>query len=158
MKVFAHRGFSGRYPENTMLAFEKAVECNADGIELDVHLSKDGEVMIMHDEALKRTTGRPGIVSDYTRAELERIGVGKNEEGEWNEQPTIPSLEEYLEKSALLGIVIDSADDSGLVLAASIGSPDVLSDDYLPLLITVSRTGGISVKRDSRLDGGESDL
>ncbi len=98
MKVFAHRGFSGRYPENTMLAFEKAVECNADGIELDVHLSKDGEVMIMHDEALKRTTGRPGIVSDYTRAELERIGVGKNEEGEWNEQPTIPSLEEYLEK------------------------------------------------------------
>ena len=66
--------------------------------------------------------------------------------------------EEYLEKSALLGIVIDSADDSGLVLAASIGSPDVLSDDYLPLLITVSRTGGISVKRDSRLDGGESDL
>ena len=95
MKVFAHRGFSGRYPENTMAAFGKAVECGADGIELDVHLSKDGEVMIMHDEALLRTTGRSGIVSDYTRAELEGIGVGKDEEGRWNTSPTVPSLEEY---------------------------------------------------------------
>ena len=95
MEVFAHRGFSGCYPENTMLAFTKAVECNADGIELDVHLSRDGEVMIMHDEALVRTTGRSGMVSDYTRAELERIGVGKDAEGNWNVKPTIPSLEEY---------------------------------------------------------------
>ena len=78
-----------------MTAFSKAVECGADGIELDVHLSRDGEVMIMHDEALVRTTGRSGIVSDYTRAELERIGVGRREDGEWNTEPTIPSLEEY---------------------------------------------------------------
>ena len=97
MKVIAHRGFSGSFPENTMLAFSKAVECKADGIELDVHLSKDGEVMIMHDEALCRTTGRSGIVSDYTRSELERIGVGKSGDGSWNTSPTIPSLEEYLE-------------------------------------------------------------
>ena len=41
-KVFAHRGFSGRYPENTLLAFRKAIEAGCDGIELDVHLSKDG--------------------------------------------------------------------------------------------------------------------
>lgn len=95
MRIFAHRGFSGRYPENTMTAFEAAVDCGVDGIELDVHLSKDGEVMIMHDEALSRTTGRDGIVSDYTRAELEAIGVGKSDDGEWNSHPTIPSLEEY---------------------------------------------------------------
>lgn len=78
-----------------MTAFEEAVACGVDGIELDVHLSKDGEVMIMHDEALSRTTGRSGIVSDYTRAELEAIGVGKAEDGSWNSFPTIPSLEEY---------------------------------------------------------------
>ena len=78
-----------------MDAFNAAVDCDVDGIELDVHLSRDGEVMIMHDEALVRTTGRSGIVSDYTRAELEAIGVGKAEDGGWNSRPTIPSLEEY---------------------------------------------------------------
>lgn len=50
MKNFAHRGFSGKYPENTMLAFEKAIELGADGIELDVQLTKDGVPVIIHDE------------------------------------------------------------------------------------------------------------
>ena len=44
-KIFAHRGFSGKYPENTMLAFEKAVEIGVDGIEMDVHLTKDNELV-----------------------------------------------------------------------------------------------------------------
>ena len=47
---FAHRGFSGQFPENTMIAFEKAVEAGADGIELDVQFSKDGELVIMNAE------------------------------------------------------------------------------------------------------------
>lgn len=95
MKIIAHRGFSGIYPENTMLAFKKAIEIGADGIELDVHLSKDGQVMIIHDEALKRTTGLDGVVSDYTRAELEKISAGKTKNDEFGFTP-IPSLEEYL--------------------------------------------------------------
>lgn len=95
MKVIAHRGFSGVYPENTMLAFKKAIEVGADGIELDVHLSKDGQVMIIHDEALKRTTGMDGVVSDYTRAELEKISAGKTKNDEFGFTP-IPSLDEYL--------------------------------------------------------------
>ena len=95
MKIIAHRGFSGIYPENTMLAFRKAIEIGADGIELDVHLSKDGQVMIIHDEALKRTTGLDGVVSDYTRAELEKISAGKTKNDEYGFTP-IPSLEEYL--------------------------------------------------------------
>ena len=95
MKIIAHRGFSGVYPENTMLAFKKAIEIGADGIELDVHLSKDGQVMIIHDEALKRTTGLDGVVSDYTRAELEKISAGKTKNDEFGFTP-IPSLEEYL--------------------------------------------------------------
>ena len=95
MKIIAHRGFSGIYPENTMLAFKKAIEIGADGIELDVHLSKDGQVMIIHDEALKRTTGLDGVISDYTREELEKISAGKTKNDEFGFTP-IPSLEEYL--------------------------------------------------------------
>ena len=95
MKVIAHRGWSGEYPENTMLAFSKAAEIGADGIELDVHLSKDGEVMIIHDEALMRTSERSGVVSDYTRSELEGISAGKTKSDEYGFTP-IPSLEEYL--------------------------------------------------------------
>ena len=56
MKNFAHRGFCGKYPENTMLAFRKAVEAGVDGIELDVQLTKDGHVVIIHDETVNRTT------------------------------------------------------------------------------------------------------
>lgn len=63
-KNFAHRGFSGKYPENTMLAFEKAVEIGADGAELDVQLTKDGEVVIIHDETIDRTTDGKGYVVD----------------------------------------------------------------------------------------------
>ena len=63
-KNFAHRGFSGKYPENTMLAFQKAVEIGADGAELDVQLTKDGEVVIIHDETIDRTTGGKGYVVD----------------------------------------------------------------------------------------------
>ena len=61
-KNFAHRGFSGKYPENTMLAFQKAIEVVADGIELDVQLTKDGEVVIIHDETIDRTTDGKGYV------------------------------------------------------------------------------------------------
>lgn len=96
MKVIAHRGWSGKYPENTMLAFKKAIEVGSDGIELDVHLSKDGEVMIIHDEALMRTAGVSGSVSDWTRSELEKISAGKTKKDEFGFTP-IPSLEEYLD-------------------------------------------------------------
>ena len=66
MKNFAHRGFSGKYPENTMLAFQKAYEAGADGIELDVQLTKDGQVVVIHDEKVDRTTNGTGLVRDYT--------------------------------------------------------------------------------------------
>ena len=55
MKNFAHRGFSGKYPENTMLAFRKALECGADGIEMDVQLTKDGEIVVI---MMNESTGR----------------------------------------------------------------------------------------------------
>lgn len=75
MKVVAHRGFSGRYPENTMLAFEQAVKAQADEIELDVQLTKDGEVIIMHDEAVDRTTDGNGLICSYTLKELKHLNA-----------------------------------------------------------------------------------
>lgn len=96
MKVFAHRGFSGRYPQNTMLAFQKALESGCDGIELDVQLTKDGEVVIIHDEYLDDLTDFTGNVRDYTLGELKSCNAG----GKWQEtygfQP-IPTFEEYCE-------------------------------------------------------------
>ena len=60
--------------------------------------------------------------------------------------------EKYMKKSALLGIVVDPSANSRLVLAASVGAPDVLSDDYVPLLITLSRMGNISIEKDTRAE------
>ncbi len=96
MKVYAHRGYSGRYPENTMLAFQKALEAGSDGIEFDVQLSKDGEVVIIHDETLDRTTDGSGAVRNYTLAELRKL----NACAQWGDTygfTPIPTLEEYLQ-------------------------------------------------------------
>ena len=65
-----HRGYSGKFDENTMLAFRKAIEYKADGIETDVQLSKDGVLILIHDETLDRTTNGHGFVKDYTLDEL----------------------------------------------------------------------------------------
>ena len=75
MKVYAHRGYSGRYPENTMLAFKEAGKLGVDGIELDVQLTKDGEVVVIHDEKIDRTTDGPGYVIDYTLQELKKFNA-----------------------------------------------------------------------------------
>ncbi len=74
---FAHRGFKGKYPENTMLAFNKAIEAGADGIEFDVHLSKDGEIVIIHDETLERTTDGSGLVGEKTLDQLKNLNASK---------------------------------------------------------------------------------
>ena len=94
-KNFAHRGFSGKYPENTMLAFEKAIEAGADGIENDVHLTKDGVPVIIHDELVDRTTNGKGYVKDYTYEELSKLDASYifPEYGVLH----IPTLREYME-------------------------------------------------------------
>ena len=98
-KNFAHRGFSGKYPENTMLAFEKAVEAGCDGIEFDVHLSADGQVVIIHDERLNRTTNGDGWVKDYTLAQLKALDASATYKGVYGVCP-IPTLEEYYQMLA----------------------------------------------------------
>lgn len=93
---FAHRGFSGKYPENTMIAFEKALEAGCDGIEFDVHLSKDGVPVIIHDELLDRTTNGTGPVAHHTLAELQQLDAAFGRFAQYGPQP-IPTLREYFE-------------------------------------------------------------
>ena len=70
--VWAHRGASGYLPENTLPAFQKAVEMGAYGIELDIHKTKDGQLVVIHDEKIDRTSNGKGYVRDYTLEELRR--------------------------------------------------------------------------------------
>lgn len=100
-EVICHRGYSSRYPENTMLAFQKAIETGADGIELDVHLTRDGEVVVIHDELVDRTTDGVGFVKDFSLAELRRLNAAHG----WEIAPQrVPTLEEYLERIAPTGL------------------------------------------------------
>ncbi len=75
-RLFAHRGASGDFPENTMEAFRAGLEAGADRLELDVHASADGTVMIFHDESLDRTTDGSGLLSEHTLAELKALDAG----------------------------------------------------------------------------------
>ena len=94
--IIAHRGFSGAAPENTLSAFRKAIEADSDMIELDVHLSGDGEVVVIHDDTLDRTTTGRGRVSDYTLEELKRLDAG-SWFGRAFAGERIPALKEVLE-------------------------------------------------------------
>ncbi|MBP1912018.1 glycerophosphodiester phosphodiesterase family protein [Thermococcus stetteri] len=87
--VLGHRGYSAKYPENTLLAFKKAIEAGADGVELDVWLTEDGEVVVIHDETVDRTSNGSGRVKEMTLEELKSLDFGSGER--------IPTLEEVFE-------------------------------------------------------------
>ncbi|MDD3930111.1 MAG: glycerophosphodiester phosphodiesterase [Sphaerochaeta sp.] len=75
-KVVAHRGDSAHFPENTLHAFESAYSLGVDVIETDVHLSRDGEVVIWHDPTLDRNTNGSGMIEEHTLAELKELDAG----------------------------------------------------------------------------------
>jgi glycerophosphoryl diester phosphodiesterase len=93
--VIAHRGASGSAPENTLAAFAAALAVGADMVELDVHLSRDGEVMVIHNDSVDRRTNGTGMVADMTRAELQRLDAGSWFSERFGGEP-IPALEEVL--------------------------------------------------------------
>lgn len=75
--LLAHRGFSGEYPENSPLAFQMAVEkTGADGFESDVHLTRDGRLVIFHDDLVNRTSNGTGYVRDHTYEEMRALDIG----------------------------------------------------------------------------------
>jgi glycerophosphoryl diester phosphodiesterase len=90
MKIWAHRGCSQRYPENTLLAFEKAMQIKGlTGIELDIQLTKDNHMVVIYDEKVNRTTNGCGNVQDFTLEEIRRLKCRKGQR--------IPTIEEVLD-------------------------------------------------------------
>lgn len=92
MIKLAHRGYSAQYPENTMEAFVKAYEKGFDGIETDVQMSKDGELVLIHDEKINRTSTGKGYVKDYRLDELKQYNYNYHFYGTYE----IPTLKELL--------------------------------------------------------------
>lgn len=94
MRIWAHRGCSQRYPENTLLAFEKAAEIKElEGIELDVQMTRDKKLVVIHDERVDRTTEGIGFVRDYELKELQKLHIYAGD----NNTQRIPVMSEVLE-------------------------------------------------------------
>ncbi len=95
--TIAHRGYSGEYPENTMLSFEEAVHQKVQYLELDVRMSLDDSIMVIHDKTLNRTTNGKGEINTFTYAELKEYDASYTEKfGSSFKDLTIPSLYEVL--------------------------------------------------------------
>jgi glycerophosphoryl diester phosphodiesterase len=89
MVVIGHRGAMGYEPENTLRSLQKALELGVDMVEFDVHILRDGEVILMHDDTLDRTTNGHGFVADKTLSEMKKLHAGKGEK--------VPTLQEALD-------------------------------------------------------------
>ena len=76
MEIFAHRGASGNFPENTIAAFKEAARLPVFGVEFDVHMTADGELVVIHDESIDRTSNGTGYVKDMSLAELKKYDFG----------------------------------------------------------------------------------
>ena len=94
-KIFAHRGSKGTHPENTLASFKEAVHVGSDGIELDVHLTKDGQLVVIHDETVDRTTNGTGEIRNLTLAKIKDLDAGSWYNATFAGEK-IPTLEEVL--------------------------------------------------------------
>ena len=101
-KIYGHRGASAYAPENTLEAFEKAVNMGADGVELDVHLTKDGELVVTHDEWVERVSDGSGWVKDLTLKELKELHFNKTHPEYKNARiPTLKEVFDFLKPTGL---------------------------------------------------------
>lgn len=93
--IISHRGASGYAPENTLSSFKKAIEMGADMVEFDIHQTKDGEIVVLHNKNLSRTAGISRLVEDLTLKEIKELDVGSWFSPEYAGE-TIPTLREVL--------------------------------------------------------------
>jgi len=111
MKIIAHRGYRAKYTENTMTAFKKAIQCGAEGIELDIHLSLDGEIIVFHDEHFKRMAGHTGLVHEMDYAAIRKIKLYSKSYRKENVPKLVEVLELLKNTSLLLNIEIKDVTD-----------------------------------------------
>ena len=138
--VYAHRGGAALRPENTLEAFDHGLECGADGLEFDVHLSSDNVVVVHHDDTLERTTRGNGRLANKTAGELAALSVPTLTEV-LDRYPSIPLIVEIkVDGVALVRRVIDELRRHGAIERAAVGSfysrPLVEARTYEPRLRT----------------------
>lgn len=94
--VAAHRGNSKYYPENTLCAFRSAIELNVDMVEIDLHMTKDGVLILMHDHMVDRTSDGTGLIREKTLAEMKALDAGNWKDEKFTGE-RVPTFEEFLE-------------------------------------------------------------
>jgi glycerophosphoryl diester phosphodiesterase len=105
MLKIAHRGAKGYEPENTLKAFQKALDLNADGIELDIHLSADGHLIVIHDETIDKMTNGKGFVNTLSLPELKSFLIADQ-----YEIPTLNEVFDLVNKNCLINIELKDAE------------------------------------------------
>lgn len=105
MYKIGHRGAKGYAAENTLASFQKAIEFGVDGIELDVHLSLDGKVMVIHDDTIDRTTSGNGLVKVFSAKELKQFDI-----------PTLESVFELINKKCFINIELKTFETAAKVV------------------------------------------
>lgn len=111
---YAHRGASGYYPENTILSFEKAIELGCSGIETDVQMTKDGVLVLVHDEMVNRTTDGVGFVKDYTYSDLAKLDAASWFSKDFNGL-RIPAIDELIYLVKDRDIIINFEVKTGII-------------------------------------------
>ena len=156
--IGAHRGASARAPENTLAAFRAALEDGAELIELDVHLTRDHQLAVIHDETTHRTTGVPGAVAALTMQELRRLDAGRSKGVQWAGE-TVPELGDVfaLARGRLLVNVEVKCAVAGLpVLAERIAEHDMsksaIVSSFDPAIVRAVSTVGPSLLTGLLLD------
>lgn len=96
MLILAHRGYAAKYPENTMISFKSAIACGADGIETDVQRTKDGVLVLIHDDSIDNVSTGKGLIRDLTYAELLKFDFGIRKGKEFAGE-RIPTFDEFLD-------------------------------------------------------------
>lgn len=124
MKIWAHRGCSQNYPENTLLAFEKAAAIKGlVGIELDIQLTKDRQIVVCHDEKVDRTTDGSGYIKDFTLAELKKLRIAKKYQ--------IPTMEEVFE-------LLDDKKNQGFMLNIELKNNRIYYDNMEEMILKLA--------------------
>jgi len=115
-RIYAHRGASAELPENTLPAFARATEVGTYGIELDVHLTRDGIPVVIHDETVDRTTNGTGAIADFDYAELTRLDAGDG-----SAVPTLDQVLDLVGEVLHIDIEVKAAAAADAVLMATTG-------------------------------------
>lgn len=113
-KIFGHRGASGYAPENTLASFQLAADQGADGVELDVQMTKDGEIVVIHDETVDRTTTGSGLVKDLTLKQIRTLNASSGSVDYPDEK--VPTLDEVFDLLAPTTLIVNVELKDGRVL------------------------------------------